>query len=124
MVTIENARANFTIVQSFFRRSFSALSSINYNKSETLIMNISIHDPKFDLFLSPCQKSRLLETICSLQLIAKIGHFLPVFCPYLEFSAWLSLAMSATLKHIVDYDTCVLFSTTDFARGNSNCNGP
>ena len=40
MVTIVNARGDFTIVKSFFRRSFSTLSSINYNESETLIMNI------------------------------------------------------------------------------------
>ena len=40
MVTIENARENFTTVKSFFRLSFSALSSINYNESKTLIMNI------------------------------------------------------------------------------------
>ena len=79
MVTIDNARANYTIVQSVFRRSFSAFSSINCNKSEALIMNISIHDPKFDLFLSPYQKSRLFETICSLLLFSKFGDFLPVF---------------------------------------------
>ena len=40
MVTIENAHGDFTIDKSFFKRSFSALSSINYNKSKTLIMNI------------------------------------------------------------------------------------
>ena len=40
MVTIENARGDSTIIKSFFKRSFSALSSINYNESETLIMNI------------------------------------------------------------------------------------
>ena len=79
MVTIDNARANYTIVQSVFRRSFSALSSINCNKSEALIMNISIHDPKFDLFLSPYKKSRLFETIYSLLLFSKFGDFLPVF---------------------------------------------
>ena len=57
---------------------------------------------KLNLFLAPCRKSRIFGTICSLQLMSKFGHFLPVFCPYLEFSAWLSLAMSATLKYIVD----------------------
>ena len=40
MATIENACGDFTIVQSFFGRSFSNLSSINNNKSETLILNI------------------------------------------------------------------------------------
>ena len=34
MVTIEKARANFSIVQSFFRRSFSVISFIIYRKSE------------------------------------------------------------------------------------------
>ena len=52
--------------------------------------------------------------------MSKFGHFLPVFCPYLEFSAWLSLAMSATLKYIVDivrepiYDLCAIFAIRPF----------
>ena len=58
MVTIENARGDSTIFKSFFRHSFSSLSCINYNESETLIIYIQIHDPKFDLFLSPYQKDR------------------------------------------------------------------
>ena len=59
---------------------------------------LKMNDPKFNLFPSPCQKSRLFKTICSLQVqaIRKNGHFLPVFCPYLEFSAWLSLVISAS----------------------------
>ena len=40
MVTIENPRGDFLILKSFFRRSLSALSNINYKESETLIMNI------------------------------------------------------------------------------------
>ena len=40
METIENAPGDFTIVKSFFSCSFSALSSINYSKSETLIVKI------------------------------------------------------------------------------------
>ena len=67
---------------------------------------------KLNLFLSPCQKSRIFKTICSLQLIAKVGYFLPVFCPYMEFFAWLSLAMSASLKYIVDYGQIIPINLT------------
>ena len=38
--TIVNARAEFTIVQSFFRHCFFATLCINYDKFGTLIMNI------------------------------------------------------------------------------------
>ena len=82
---------NCFYVWSFFSRSFYATSSINYNESETFIVNISIHDPKFDLFLSPCQKSRIFESIWSLLLFSKFGDFLLVFWPYLEFSSLLKI---------------------------------
>ena len=42
IVTIDNALADVTIVKWFFRRSFSAISSIYQNKSETLIIDIEI----------------------------------------------------------------------------------
>ena len=63
---------------------------------------------KLNLFLSPCQKLRLFETICNLQLIWQFGHILPVFYPYLEFSARLSLVISASLKYIVDNRCCLV----------------
>ena len=50
---------------------------------------------KINLFLSPCQKLRFFETICSLLAVREI-------CPYLEFSRSLPLVISASLKHIVD----------------------
>ena len=57
---------------------------------------------KFNLFLSPCQKSRHFESICNVQPIWQFGHILPVFGAYLEFSSSFPLVISASLKHIID----------------------
>ena len=106
-VAMVTARAGFTIVQLFLRRYFSLVSCTIHQTPETQIEILRMHRIELNLFLSLCQKSRLFETICSLQLIAKVGHFWPIFCPYLEFLAWLSLAMSASLKYIVDKESRV-----------------
>ena len=55
-------------------------------------------------------KKRIFGTICSLQLVWKFGHFLPVFGPYayLEFFSSFLLVISASLKYIVDIKNFVL----------------
>ena len=93
MATIKKARAGFTILRSFSIRNFSTLPCTIYNTPKAKIKILKMLRIKLTLFLSPCQKSRLLETICSLQLIRQFGHFLPVFCPYLEFFSSLPLVL-------------------------------
>ena len=52
-------------------------------------------------FLSTLKKLCLSETICSQLLIGKIGHFLPVFGPYLEFFSSLLWQLKASLKYAI-----------------------
>ena len=65
---------------------------------------------RINLFLSPCQKSRLFETICSLLAVREI-------CPYLEFFSSFPLVISASLKYIVDLNSifsAVMYRTDQY----------
>jgi hypothetical protein len=75
---------------------------VNYKKLKALLKIFKMLHGTFDLFLSPCSKSRLSEAICSLLRIEKFGHILPVFCPYLEFFSSLLWQLTASLKYLRD----------------------
>ena len=98
MTTIKYARASNTIVWSFFRRYFSTLSCIIYRKPGAQIKILSMLRIKLNLFLSPCQKLLLFETICSLPAVREVDDFLAIFCPYLEFFTSLLWQLFASLK--------------------------
>ena len=74
-----------------FSQLFSCFSDVNvifplfhelFTKHQN--QNSSILGIKLNLFLSPCKKLRLFETMCSMLPIRKFSHFLPVYLPFLE----------------------------------------